>query len=124
MTEAMAYFVKDKYDKVRGMSVWSLQLPKQLRKAAELIVTERKHIIRERTCGRNDNFVWLVVGAPDNTGAITVTPLCSSCKHLPKDDFILRVTENHWEQQKGSKEMISGWRVRRLWRAVRLEQLR
>ena len=47
MTEAMAYFEKDKYDKVRGMSVWSLQLPKQLRKAAELIVTERKHIIRE-----------------------------------------------------------------------------
>ena len=43
----MAYFEKDEYDKVRGMSVWSRQLLKQLRKAAELIETERKQIISE-----------------------------------------------------------------------------
>ena len=42
----MAYFEKDEYDKVRGMSVWSRQLLKQLRKGAELIETERKHIER------------------------------------------------------------------------------
>ena len=35
------------HDKVRGMSVLSRQLLKQLRKAAELILTERKHIINE-----------------------------------------------------------------------------
>ena len=27
-------------------------------------------------------------------------PLCSSCKHFPKDDFIWWVTENHREQKK------------------------
>ena len=41
------YFEKDEYDKVRGMSVWSRQLLKQLTKAAELIETERKHVISE-----------------------------------------------------------------------------
>ena len=117
----MAYFEKDEYDKVRGMSVWSRELLKQLRKAAELNETERKHIISEN--------VWKPqLRVPSgwrtrqNSGNHSYPSLLIVQAH-PKDDFILRVTENHWEKQKGSKEKISGWRVRRLCRAVRLEQL-
>ena len=69
------------------MSAWSRHLLNQFMEAAELTAAGRKHIIRKIMWYKAD-FMRHVVGAPGETGAITVTPLCSTCKHIPKDDFI------------------------------------
>ena len=69
---------------VRGMSVWS-----------------REHTNKETTW-HNADFMQQVVGAPGKSWRV-VTPLCSSWKPFPMDDFIWWITEKHREQSKGNK---------------------